>query len=497
MNKVENQDSGMKRGLKDRHISMIAMGGCIGTGLFMTSGGAIHDAGALGALIAYAIIGAMVFFLMTSLGEMATYLPVSGSFSTYATRFVDPSLGFALGWNYWFNWVITVAADVTIAAQVVQYWTPMAGIPAWVWSCIFIVIIFALNSLSVRVYGESEYWFALIKVITVIIFIIIGILTILGIMGGHFVGFETFTKGDGPILGGNLGGSLLSILGVFLVAGFSFQGTELIGITAGESENPERAVPKAIKQVFWRILLFYILAIFVIGMLIPYNSNALMGGDNDVATSPFTLVFKNAGLAFAASFMNAVILTSVLSAGNSGMYASTRMLYSMSKDKLAFASFGKTNKHGVPYLSLIATGVLVVVIFLVQKLSGNAYEYIVAASGMTGFIAWVGIAVSHYRFRRAFNVQHHRKSELKYKAKWFPFGPIFAGILCVIVIVGQDVDFIKTGHFDLNRFIITYMGIPVFLVFFIYHKLRYKTKKIPLEEVDLSQDVSMNEVKHH
>ena len=489
MSKVENQDSGMKRGLKDRHISMIAMGGCIGTGLFMTSGGAIHDAGALGALIAYAIIGAMVFFLMTSLGEMATYLPVSGSFSTYATRFVDPSLGFALGWNYWFNWVITVAADVTIAAQVIQYWTPMAGIPAWVWSCIFIVIIFALNSLSVRVYGESEYWFALIKVITVIIFIIIGILTILGIMGGHFVGFETFTKGDG--------GSLLSILGVFLVAGFSFQGTELIGITAGESENPERAVPKAIKQVFWRILLFYILAIFVIGMLIPYNSNALMGGDNDVATSPFTLVFKNAGLAFAASFMNAVILTSVLSAGNSGMYASTRMLYSMCKDKLAFASFGKTNKHGVPYLSLIATGVLVVVIFLVQKLSGNAYEYIVAASGMTGFIAWVGIAVSHYRFRRAFNVQHHRKSELKYKAKWFPFGPIFAGILCVIVIVGQDVDFIKTGHFDLNRFIITYMGIPVFLVFFIYHKLRYKTKKIPLEEVDLSQDVSMNEVKHH
>ena len=216
-----------KRGLKDRHISMIAMGGCIGTGLFMTSGSNTRCR-ALGALIAYAIIGAMVFFLMTSLGEMATYLPVPGSFSTYATRFVDPSLGFALGWNYWFNWVITVAADVTIAAQVIQYWTPMAGIPAWVWSCIFLVIIFALNSLSVRVYGESEYWFALIKVVTVIIFIIIGLLTILGIMGGEFVGFETFTKGDGPILGGNLGGSLLSILGVFLVAGFSFQGTELL-----------------------------------------------------------------------------------------------------------------------------------------------------------------------------------------------------------------------------------------------------------------------------
>ena len=168
-----------------------------------------------------------------------------------------------------------------------------------------------------------------------------------------------------------------------------------------------------------------------------------MGGGDSIATSPFTLVFKNAGLAFAASFMNAVILTSVLSAGNSGMYASTRMLYSMSKDKLAYNSFGKTNKSGVPYVSLIATGVLVILIFALQHLSGDAYEYIVAASGMTGFIAWVGIAISHFRF------------------------------------------------------FITYMGIPVFLIFFFYHKFRYKTKKIPLNKVDLRQDVSMEEVRHH
>ena len=497
MGNQNNANNDVQRGLKDRHISMIAIGGCIGTGLFMTSGGAIHDAGALGALLGYAIIGAMVFFLMTSLGEMATYLPVSGSFSTYATRFVDPSLGFALGWNYWFNWVITVAADVTIAAQIIQYWSPTQAIPAWIWSLIFLVIIFALNALSVRVYGESEFWFALIKVVTVIIFIAIGLLTILGIMGGGYVGFDTFTKGDGPILGDGLGGSLLSILGVFLIAGFSFQGTELIGITAGESENPERAVPKAIKQVFWRILLFYVLAIFVIGMLIPYDSPALMGGEEDVATSPFTLVFEHAGIAFAASIMNAVILTSVLSAGNSGMYASTRMLYSMSKDKLAFSAFGKTNKSGVPYISLIVTGAIVVGIFFLQHISGDAYEYIVAASGMTGFIAWVGIAISHFRFRRAFSKQNYDKSKLKYKAKWFPFGPIFAGILCVLVIIGQDVDFIQSGDFNLNRFIITYMGIPIFLIFFFYHKIRYKTKMIPLEEVDLRQDFKMDDVKHH
>ncbi|MEX6014613.1 amino acid permease [Mammaliicoccus sciuri] len=488
----EKSTNNIQRKLKDRHISMIAIGGCIGTGLFMTSGGAIRDAGPGGALLAYAIVGLMVFFLMTSLGEMATYLPVSGSFSTYATRFVDPSLGFALGWNYWFNWVITVAADITIASQVVSYWEPLEIVPSWLWSVIFMVIIFGLNALSVRVYGESEYWFAFIKVATVIIFIGVGLLTIFGLLGGEYLGFDNFVAGDAPFLGDSNVNTFLLVLGVFLVAGFSFQGTELIGITAGESENPERAVPKAIKQVFWRILLFYILAIFVIGMIIPYTNPNLMGGD-EIAKSPFTLVFENAGLAFAASFMNAVILTSVLSAGNSGMYASVRMLFSMSKDKLASPVFSKTNKSGVPYTALFATAVVVVLIFAIEHLSGGAYEYIIAASGMTGFIAWLGIAISHYRFRRAFDLQDYDKTKLKYKAKWFPFGPLFAFALCAIVIVGQDVDFIQTGEFEPRRFFITYMGIPVFLAFYIFHKLKYRTKMIPLDKVDLSQDVDMKE----
>lgn len=161
----------VKRRLKTRHLSMIAIGGCIGTGLFMASGTAISSAGPGGALLAYAAIGLMVYFLMTSLGEMATYLPTSGSFSTYATRFVDPSLGFALGWNYWFNWVITVAADVVIAAVVITYWEPMRFMEPWAWSLLFFAAIFLLNTLSVRAYGESEYWFALIKVVTVIVFL--------------------------------------------------------------------------------------------------------------------------------------------------------------------------------------------------------------------------------------------------------------------------------------------------------------------------------------
>jgi len=437
------------RKLKARHLTMIAIGGCIGTGLFMASGEAIQQAGPGGAILAYAAIGIMVYFLMTSLGEMATYLPVSGSFSTYASRFVDPSLGYALGWNYWFNWVITVAVDVSIAALVISYWEPLNFISPWAWSLLFFLIIVGLNTLSVKVYGESEYWFAFIKVVTIIVFLLIGLLTIFGILGGEYIGFKNFTIGDAPFLGEGLSGKFLSVLGVFLIAGFSFQGTELIGITAGESEHPEKNIPKAIKQVFWRILIFYILSIFVIGLIIPYTSPALLGADiTEIAKSPFTLVFERAHWAFAAALMNAVILTSILSAGNSGMYASTRMLYAMGKDKMAPRMFGTTNKHGVPILALLATAFVVLIIFVIQSVTPKAIDFILAASGLTGFIAWLGIAISHYRFRRAYVAQGMDTQKLVYKAKLFPFGPLFAFGLCLLVIIGQDSQMIFEGIVD-------------------------------------------------
>lgn len=485
---MEQKSTKVIRGLKARHLSMIAIGGCIGTGLFMASGEAIRSAGPGGALIAYAAIGLMVYFLMTSLGEMATYLPVSGSFSTYAARFVDPSFGFALGWNYWFNWVITVAVDVSIAAIVISYWEPMTIIPTWGWSMLFFAIILSLNMLSVKAYGESEYWFAFIKVVTVIIFLVVGLLTIFGILGGEYIGFKNFTLDQAPLVGNGFSGKFLSILGVFLIAGFSFQGTELIGITAGESEDPEKNIPKAIKQVFWRILIFYILAIFVIGMIIPYTSPQLLGADvSEVAKSPFTLVFEKAHWAFAAALMNAVILTSILSAGNSGMYASTRMLYAMGKEGMAFKLFSGTNKNGVPVFALLATALIVLVIFIIQANFENAVDYVLAASGLTGFIAWLGIALSHYRFRRAYVLQGKDINDLVYKAKWFPFGPILALVLCILVIIGQDSQLIFEGVFDWKGIMITYMGIPFFLFFYFYHKFRFKTKKIPLKDVDLSK----------
>ncbi|MBC1587427.1 amino acid permease [Listeria welshimeri] len=470
------------RDLKTRHLSMIAIGGSIGTGLFLASGNAIHTAGPGGALVAYIAIGIMVYFLMTSLGEMATYMPVSGSFSTYASRFVDPAFGFALGWNYWFNWAITLAVDISTAAIIVQFWLP--NTPAWLWSAIFLILIFGLNALSVKAYGESEYWFSIIKVATVIIFLIVGVLTIVGILGGEAIGFSNFTTGDAPFKGG-----FFAILGTFLIAGFSFQGTEMVGIAAGESATPEKSVPKAIKQVFWRILLFYIFAIFIIGMIIPYtNPNLLSADATDVAISPFTLVFEKAGLAFAASVMNAVILTSVLSAGNSGLYASTRMLWAMARDKKAPRFLGKVNRRGIPMAALIVTTIVGAMTFITTLTENGTviYTWLLSASGLTGFIAWVGIAISHYRFRKAFIKQGHNLNELKYKAKFFPFGPILALILCILVIIGQDyAAFLKpefTNPAWWQKIGISYIGLPIFLIFWLTFKFTNKTKVIPLED---------------
>ncbi|KRM68256.1 amino acid transporter [Apilactobacillus ozensis DSM 23829 = JCM 17196] len=483
MSEQNNNSNGVHRELKTRHVSMIALGGCIGTGLFVASGSTISQAGPGGALVAYVLMGLMVYFLMTSLGEMATNMPVSGSFAAYSAKYVDPALGFAMGWNYWFNWAITVAVDISTAALVMKFWLP--SMPSWIFSSVTLTLIFLINVLSVKAFGETEFWMSLIKVITIFVFLAVGVLTIFGIMGGHATGLSNFTYKQAPFVGG-----IPAILSVFIVAGFSFQGTELVGITAGESDNPHESVPKAIKEVFWRIILFYIFAIIVIAAIIPYTSHDLLGSSaSDVAISPFTLVFKRAGLAAAASLMNAVILTSVISSANSGMYASTRMLYSMAHDGYAPKVFSKTTGKGIPLYSLLATTLVALLTFLSSFAGPSIYLWLVAASGLTGFIAWVGIAISHYRFRRAFIKQGHQVSELKYHATWFPFGPILTLILCILVICGQDIN--SFVSFDWKQIGITYISVPLVLILYVVYKIKNHTHLIPLDKVDVSP--TMNE----
>lgn len=470
--------SELKRGLQSRHITMISLGGTIGTGLFLASGSAIATAGPGGTLLAYALIGIMVYFLMTSLGEMAAFMPTSGSFSTYATRFVDPALGFALGWNYWYNWAITIAAEIAAVSIIMKYWFPNSS--SLLWTVLFIAIVLTFNLLSVKAYGESEYWFAMIKVATVIVFIVVSFLMIFGILGGNDpVGFKNFFIDDAPFHGG-----FLAMFGIFLAAGFSFQGTEMLGVTAGETDDPGKNIPKAVRSVFWRILLFYIFAIAAIGLLIPYTDERLLS--DSIAMSPFTIVFENLGIAFAASVMNAIILTAMLSAGNSGLYAASRMLYQLAVDGKAPKFFARVNTRGIPVYALLATLAVGSLAFLASFFGdGVVYIWLLNASGMSGFIAWLGIAISHYRFRKAYIAQGRDIKDLPYVAPLYPFGPLFAFTVCMIVVVGQNYTAFMGGTIDWYGILVSYIGLPLFALLWFGYKIKHKTKIVPLEQCDL------------
>ncbi|MEK4031191.1 amino acid permease [Pseudobacillus sp. FSL P4-0506] len=473
-------EQNLKKGLKARHLTMISIGGAIGTGLFLSSGAAISTAGPGGALLAYILVGAMIYFVMTSLGELAAFMPTSGAFSTYGTRFVDPAFGFAIGWTYWFNWAMTIAAELSASTMIMKFWFPDS--PSLLWSGSFLALIFLLNYLSVKGYGEGEYWLSLIKVSAIVIFIVVGVLMIFGIMGGETIGFKNFTVEDAPFSGG-----LLGVFIVFIAAGFSFQGTEIVGVAAGESEDPAKNVPKAIKSVFWRILLFYIFAIFVIGLIIPYTNPNLQ--NESVMVSPFTMVFEKAGLAFAASLMNAVILAAVLSAGNSSLYASTRMLYSMAKEGQAPQIFAKLNNRGVPVAGMILTCVVGMLAFLASFFGdGIVYIWLMNAIGITGFIFWLGISISHYRFRKAYIAQGYSLDDLPYRAKWYPIGPIFAIACGLIVIIAQNFQAFMADKIDWGSVVAAYLGIPFFLCLWFGYKFIKKTKFVKLEEVKIESN---------
>lgn len=473
-----NSKNHVKRVLKTRHLSMIALGGSIGTGLFVASGLTISSAGPGGALVAYISVGIMVYFLMTSLGEMATYMPISGSFASYAGKFVDPALGFALGWNYWLNWVITLAVDITTVSIIIKFWLPNS--PTWIFSLLALGVMFVINIISARSFAETEYWLSLIKILVILIFIFLGFLMIFGKLKQPFTGMQNFTYKKAPFLG------LLPMLGAFSTAAFSFQGTELIGITAGESDNPEESIPKATKQIFWRILLFYILSIFVISCLIPYDNPFLLGSSTkDIAISPFTLVFKQSGLNSAASIMNFVILISVLSSANSGIYAATRMLYSLSYHEGALSIFIRTNKRGVPSLALFVTTFIGLLIFFMNFFEVRIYDFLVTASGLTGFIAWLGISISHLRFRMVLKKKNIPLNSLKYRAKFFPLGPILSTLICIMIILEKGVEL--TIDFNWYELLITYSCIPIFLILFLGYKLKHHTKLIPLNDVNIKK----------
>ncbi|KAF9106680.1 hypothetical protein BGX27_009058 [Mortierella sp. AM989] len=478
------ESGGLQRNLQARHLTMISLGGTIGTGLFLASGSSIATAGPGYAQVAYTLIGSMVFCFMSSLGEMATFLPISGSINAYGSRLVDPAFGFMLGWVYWFSWSVTLATELVASSVIISYWIPLVTCPGWVWALVFIVVLTGLNLTSVKAYGETEYWLSLIKVLAVIVFIIVGFLYIGGAIGTPIEGApkpgpEVFDMD--PFHNG-----FIALFSIFLNAGFSFQGAELVGIAAGETKNPRKNVPRAIRQVFWRILMFYVLTILIIGMCIPYNDEALANSAGDIKSSPFTRVFVQAGISVGADIMNAVILIAILSAGNSGLYASSRALHTLSKEGNAPQFFGYVNRYGVPVWCVLSTalvGCLAFVVSLPQIGAGEAYNWLLSLSSTTGFISWLGIAICHLRFRMAYNAQGRSLKDLPFVSRLYPFGPIYTILICLIILFGQG--YTAFAPFSIKAFLSAYVTLPFVLILYFGKKFWSKTKILKLVDVDL------------
>ncbi|KAL1747088.1 amino acid permease-domain-containing protein [Schizophyllum fasciatum] len=464
----------LHRGLSARQVQMIAISGTIGTGLFLGTGKSLAEGGPASVLIAYAIVGFIIYVTLLLLGEMATQYPVAGSFTAYATRFFSPSYGFALSWNYWFNDAVSMAGDLTAAQLVLQFW----GVErAWIASLVFWVFLVTTNSINVRAYGELEYWLSLLKVITVVIFIILGILVNVGVnTDHHYIGGHNWHIPGAPFVGG-FGG----FAKVFVTASFAYGGTESLGITAGETKNPSKNMPRVVKFVFWRIMLFYILSILIIGLNVPWDYPNL--SSREAATSPFTIVFQEAGSRAAASFINAVILTSVLSAGNHALFAGTRVMYGLAtvEPRQAPRFLGWTTRQGVPLPALLLTSSISGLCFGSSFVgSGALWGWIQNIIGVSNQLAWLSIGLASWRFRRAWQKQGRKLEELKFHPRWTRhWGHYFVIIAVTFLIIVQGWSSV-IPHFSTVDFFSMYLEIFVMIVMFILYMLIRRPGRQPV-----------------
>ncbi|CAL1708087.1 unnamed protein product [Somion occarium] len=473
---VDLRKGGLHRGLSTRQVSMIAIAGTIGTGLFLGTGRSLAQGGPASMLICYSIVGFVVYITLLLLGEMGTQYPVAGSFNAYAVRFFSPSYGFALSWNYWFNDAVSVASDLTAAQLVLQYWTTWH---TWVISLIFWVFLVSINAIHVKAYGELEYWLSSLKVATIIVFIIVGILVNVGVNQAHqYIGGHNWTIPGAPFVGG-FGG----FARVFVTASFAYGGTESLGVTAGETKNPTRNMPRVVKFVFWRILIFYIISILLIGLNVPYTYPGL--SNKTTTTSPFTIVFSEVGATTAGSFMNSVILTSVLSAGNHALFAGTRVLYGLaSTQPVAQAPrfFAKTTKAGVPIYALFATSSISILCFGSSFIgSGQLWGWLQNIVGVSNQIAWLSIGLASLRFRQAWIRQGRPLSELKFRSRWtWPWGPYFVIITVSVIILVQGWSSIFPT-FSVVDFFSFYIELPVMLIMSLGWFIGRRIYRIPLK----------------
>ncbi|KAL2021904.1 hypothetical protein VTK56DRAFT_6499 [Thermocarpiscus australiensis] len=481
----------LARELKGRHLQMIAISGSIGTGFFVASGRALSEGGPASVLLAYIVVGVMIYCTVQALGELAVVFPVAGSFSAFSTRFLDPSWGFAMGWNYALQWVVILPIEIIAGSFTVGYWNPNLNKSLFV--TLFLVAIVGINLCGVKGYGEAEFIFAIVKVTAVVGFILLGI--IINIGGTPTSGYIGGKYWHDP---GAFNNGFKGFCAVLVTAAFAFVGTELAGLAAAETANPRKSLPTAIKQVFWRITLFYIVSLTLVGLLVPYTEPRLLGAANiaDASASPFVIAIESAGATILPSVMNGVILVSVISVGNSSVFGSSRTLAALAELGQAPRIFTYVDRRGRPLAAILAAASVGLLAYLVNvEAHGRVFDWLLAVSALSSIFTWASTCLAHIRLRRAWAYRSRSLDDMAFRAQGGVLGS-WVGFACNLFVLAAQVwvavsPVPQPGRPPLTpsgaayNFFVQCLAIPVVLVSWLAHKLWYRTSYVKIEDMDI------------
>ncbi|KAI2790893.1 hypothetical protein POX_c03744 [Penicillium oxalicum] len=485
---TEQERQNLRRGLSQRHVQMIAIAGAIGTGLFLGLGGSIATGGPLGALLGYMFVGVIVCSIQFALGEVTALLPVTGSFVRHAEVLVDPALSFAIGWNIVYGCFLSVPSEISAAVVLIQYWT---DINAAVWVTILIVVSVVVAISFIRVYGEVEFVFALLKILLVIFVVILGLVISLGGVPGHPRSGFHYWKTPGPfveyIATGNWG-QFLGFWAVMTNAVYSFAGVESIAMAAAETVNPRQNIPKACKRVFARVTIFYLATVLVVGMLVSSDDPALGESSGTAAQSPFVIAASSAGIKVIPSVVNAICLTSAWSASNQSILAGTRTLYGLAIKGHAPKIFLRTNAWGVPYMCVLLQVAFSFLAYMcVSNSALTVFWWFVDLTAAGTLVSWICISLNHIRLLQALKKQNISPDALPWHNRITRYTSWFALISCTIILLTGGFTVFTKGNWDTASFVSSYLDIPLVLCAYGGYKLIRRTKIVPLDMVPLEQ----------
>ncbi|KAL1616870.1 hypothetical protein SLS56_011238 [Neofusicoccum ribis] len=466
---------------------MIAIGSNIGTGLFIGSGKGLHNGGPLSLIMGFVLMSMVLTIMMQCLAEMAVVLPVSGSFTRYATRFFDRSLGFAVGWQYWLCWIAVFGAESSAFVVLINYWNDdTRWTPLWI--TIFIVINLCIHFAPVRVFGEVEFIVSTLKILAVVTFLVV-IWVIMGGGGptGRVHGAEYWHR---PGLENGVANGFYGFAAVFVTAAFACGGTEMVGVVVGEAQHPRYNLPRAVRMLMWRIFIFYVLTMLFLTFVVPYDDANLLGGSN-ANGSALVIAINEAGIAVLPDLLNAVVMVCVVSVGSTSIYISSRVMKGLAEEGFAPAWLANTDRLGRPYAALVASGTVGIVLAYLNCSSTGAvvFGWFSSISGLTFFFAWLTIIACNWRFHAAVKAQGDDVLQKRYqfKATLWPWLSVLAFVMIVFMIICQFCVSIKPigGGASSETFFSNFLGGPTFFLFWAGHKLIYRTKTIPLKEIDL------------